>query len=117
MNQGMKMSAFEDELEATSELLKNPKISKEQARAYVRSLAWFRENRAGLEKAAWSVAELYRIGTLAFPYSEWGPGWLTLWNNEKCQPRLGGRGDIEFVLHEAGGDVVQTCWREKKFLS
>jgi hypothetical protein len=35
----------------------------------------------------------------------------------KCQPRLGGRGDVEFVLHEAGGDVVQTCWREKNFLS
>lgn len=111
------MSVFEEELEATSELLKNPKISKDQARAYARSLAWFRENRAGLEEAAWSVAELYRIGTLAFPYSEWGPGWLTLWNNEKCQPRLGSRGDIEFVLHEAGGDVIQTCWREKNYLS
>jgi hypothetical protein len=111
------MSVFEEELDATSELLKNPKISKDQARAYAISLAWFRENRAGLEAAAWSVAELYRIGTLAFPYSEWGPGWLTLWNNEKCQPRLGSRGDIEFVLHEAGGDVVQTCWREKNFLS
>ncbi len=111
------MSAFEDELEATGELLKNEKISKDQARAYVRSLAWFRENSAGLEAAGWSVSELYRIGTLAFPYSEWGPGWLTLWNNDKCQPRLGGRGDVEFVLHEAGGDVVQTCWREKNFLS
>ena len=111
------MSAFDDELEASGELLKNGKISKDQARAYVRSLAWFRENRAGLEAAGWEVAELYRIGTLAFPYSEWGPGWLTLWNNEKCRPRLGGRGDIEFVLHEAGGDVVQTCRREKNYLS
>ncbi|MGE4443266.1 MAG: hypothetical protein AB7D27_17540 [Desulfomicrobium sp.] len=111
------MPAFDDELEASGELLKNAMISKDQARAYVRSLAWFRENRAGLEAAGWNVAELYRIGTLAFPYSEWGPGWLTLWNNEKCRPRLGGRGDIEFVLHEAGGDVVQTCRREKSYLS
>lgn len=111
------MSAFDDELEASGELLKNAMISKEQARAHARSLAWFRENRTGLEAAGWNVAELYRIGTLAFPYSEWGPGWLTLWNNEKCRPRLGGRGDIEFVLHEAGGDVVQTCRREKSYLS
>ena len=111
------MSAFEDELEATGELLKNAKISKDQARGYVRSLAWFREDSARVEAARWSVSELYRMGTPAFPYSEWGPGWLTLWNNEKCQPRLGGRGDVVFVLHEAGGDVVQTCWREKNFLS
>jgi len=111
------MSAFEQELEATGDLLKNGKISKDQARAYVKSLAWFRENGAGLLEAGWSAAELYRMGTLAYPDSEWEPGWLTLWNNEKCQPRLGGRGDIEFVLHEAGGDVVQTCRREKNYLS
>lgn len=111
------MSAFEQELEATAELLKNGKIAKDQARAYVKSLAWFRENRDALEAAGWSVDELYHIGTLAFPYSEWGPGWMTLWNNEKCQPRLDVKGDIEFVLHEAGGDVVQTCRRTKNYLS
>jgi hypothetical protein len=111
------MSAFEQELEATGELLKNEKISKELARAYVRSLAWFRQNLAELEAAGWSVAELYRIGTLSFPYSEWGPGWLTLWNNEKCSPRLGRRGEIEFVLHEAGGDVVQSCRLDRSYLS
>jgi hypothetical protein len=111
------MSAFEQELEATAELLKNGKIAKDQARAYVKSLVWFRENKDALETAGWSVEELYRIGTLAFPYSEWGPGWLTLWNNEKCLPRIGGKGDIEFVLHEAGGDVVQTCRLNKNYLS
>lgn len=111
------MSDFERELEESAELLKNPKISKEQARAHARSLAWFRAHGAELLQAGWTVDELYRIGTLAFPYSEWGPGWLTLWNNEKCEPRLGGRGSIEFVLHEAGGDVVQTCRLEKNFLS
>ena len=63
------------------------------------------------------MEELYRVGTLAFPYSEWGPGWLTLWNNEKCLPRICGKGDIEFVLHEAGGDVVQTCRLSKNYLS
>jgi hypothetical protein len=111
------MSTFEQELEATAELLKDGKIAKEQARAYAKSLAWFGENSAALAAAGWSVAELYRIGTLAFPYSEWGPGWLTLWNNEKCRPRLGGKGHIEFVLHEAGGDVVQTCRLNKNYLS
>lgn len=111
------MTAFEQELEASAELLKNGKIAKDQARAYAKSLAWFRERGAELEAAGWTVAELYRVGTLAFPYSEWGPGWLTLWNNEKCRPRLGGRGDIEFVLHEAGGDVVQTCRLNKNYLS
>jgi hypothetical protein len=111
------MSAFEKDLEASAELLKNERIAKDQARAHAKSLAWFRENKDALEAAGWSVAELYRIGTLAFPYSEWGPGWLTLWNNEKCQPRLGGKGDIEFVLHEAGGDVVQTCRLKKNYLS
>lgn len=111
------MSAFEQELEATIDELKSGKISKEQARAHARSMAWIRENRAGLEAAGWTVAELYRVGTLSFPYSEWGPGWLTLWNNEKCEPRLSGRGDIEFVLHEAGGDVVQTCRLKKSHLS
>ncbi len=111
------MTAFEQELEASAELLKHPRISKEQARAHARSLAWFRAHAAELDRAGWSVAELYRVGTLAFPYSEWGAGWLSLWNNEKCEPRLGGRGYIEFVLHEAGGDVVQTCWLKKNFLS
>jgi hypothetical protein len=111
------MSAFEQELEATGELLKNEKISKDLARAYARSLAWFREKRAELEEAGWRVDELYRIGTLSFPYSEWGPGWMTLWNNEKCSPRLGRRGEIEFVLHEAGGEVVQSCRLDKSFLS
>ena len=111
------MSVFEQELEATGELLKNEKISKELARAYARSLPWFREKRAELEAVGWRVDELYRIGTLAFPYSEWGPGWMTLWNNEKCSPRLGRRGEIEFVLHEAGGEVVQSCRLDKSFLS
>lgn len=111
------MSEFEQELEATGELLKNGKISKDLARAYPKSLAWFREKQAELEAAGWSVAELYRIGPLSFPYSEWGPGWMTLWNNEKCSPRLGCRGEIEFVLHEAGGDVVQSCRLDKSFLS
>ena len=46
----------------------------------------------------------------------WGPGWLTLWNNEKCEPRLDERGNIEFVLNEAGGKVVQTCWVAGHFL-
>ncbi len=111
------MSAFEEELEASAELLKGGKIAKEQARAYARSLVWFREHSQELAEAGWTVADLYRIGTLAFPYSEWGPGWLSLWNNEKCEPRLGNRGSLEFVLHEAGGDVVQTCWLVKNFLS
>lgn len=111
------MTTFEQELEASADLLKNDKISKEQARAYVRSLAWFRENAQALAEAGWGVAELYRIGTLSFPYSEWGPGWLPLWNNEKCEPRLGGRGSIEFVLHEPGGDVVQTSLLHKDHLS
>lgn len=111
------MPTFEQELEASAELLQSGKISKEQARAYARSSDWFRAHAADLAGAGWTVAELYRLGTLAFPYSEWGPGWLTLWNNEKCEPRLGGRGCIEFVLHEAGGDVVQTCRLEKTYLS
>ena len=111
------MTAFEQELEATIDELKSGKISKEQARAHARSMAWIRENREGLEAAGWTVGELYRVGTLSFPYSEWGPGWLTLWNNEKCEPRLSGRGNIEFVLHEAGGDVVQTCLLKKSHLS
>lgn len=107
---------FLDELEASVELLKNPFVTKELVRAHARSLPWFRTHAPHLEKKGWTVAELYRIGTLAFPYSEWGPGWLTVWNNEKSEPRLSDRGHIEFVLHEAGGDVVQTCWREKRFL-
>ncbi len=111
------MSTFDQELEAAGELLKNEKISKEQARAYAKSLPWVREHWSGLVESGWTVADVYRIGTLSFPYSEWGPGWLTLWNNEKCEPRLGSQGNIKFVLHEAGGDVVQTCWRVKKFLS
>ncbi|HCU68744.1 MAG TPA: hypothetical protein DGF30_05860 [Desulfomicrobium sp.] len=111
------MPTFEQELESSAELLKCGKISKEQGRAHARSLAWFRAHAAQLAEAGWTVPELYRVGTLSFPYSEWGPGWLTLWNNEKCEPRLGARGSIEFVLHEAGGDVVQTCRLEKSFLS
>ena len=111
------MSEFEQELEATAELIKSENISKEQARAHARSTAWIRENQPGLVAAGWTVADLYKVGTLSFPYSDWGPGWLTLWNNEKCEPRLGSRGNIEFVLHEAGGDVVQTCWLKKSFLS
>lgn len=110
------MSSFEEELEVSVDLLKNGKVSKDQARAHARSIVWFRDNAKALAEAGWTVAELYRIGTLAFPYSEWGPGWLSLWNNEKCEPRLDSRGNIEFVLHEAGGDVVQTCWVEKSFL-
>lgn len=111
------MTTFGQELEATADLLKHPRISKEQTRAYARSLAWFREHGHELAEAGWSVDELYRVGTLAFPYSEWGPGWLSLWNNEKCQPRIGDRGCIEFVIHEAGGDVVQTCRLHKNHLS
>jgi hypothetical protein len=111
------MTAFAQELQASVELLGHEKISKDQARAHARSLAWFTDNQAALERAGWTVAELYRIGTLPFPYSEWGPGWLNLWNNEKCEARLNSRGNIEFVLHEAGGDVVQTCWLEKRFVS
>jgi hypothetical protein len=111
------MTTFEQELEASAELLSSPKVSKEQGRAHARSLAWFKAHAAELAAAGWTVSGLYRVGTLAFPYSEWGPGWLCLWNNEKCEPRLGDRGSIEFVLHEAGGDVVQTCWLEKPFLS
>ncbi len=114
---GQDMTTFEQELEASADLLKNPKISKEQARAYARSLAWFREHGQALVGAGWSVDELYRVGTLAFPYSEWGPGWLSLWNNEKCESRLGDRGSIEFVIHEAGGDVIQTCRLHKTHLS
>jgi hypothetical protein len=111
------MTTFEQELEASADLLKNDKILKEQARAYARSVAWFRERAQALAEAGWSVSELYRVGTLSFPYSEWGPGWLSLWNNEKCEPRLGDRGCIEFVLHEAGGDVVQTSLLHKNHLS
>lgn len=111
------MSTFEQELEESAALLQGGKISKEQARAFARSSAWFKAHAADLAAAGWTVSDLYRLGTLAFPYSEWGPGWLTLWNNEKCEPRLGGRGSIEFVLHEAGGDVVQTCRLEKTYLS
>jgi len=111
------MSAFVQELEASTELLGHERIGREQARAQARSLAWFKVNWQALEAAGWTVTELYRVGTLPLPYSEWGPGWLPLWNNEKCEPRLDGRGNIEFVLHEAGGEVIQTCWREKFFLS
>lgn len=111
------MATFQEELSASVELLSHALLSKEQARAHARSLAWFTDHAAELAEAGWTVSELYRIGSLAFPYSEWGPGWLSLWNNEKCEPRLGDRGSLEFVLHEAGGDVVQTCWLEKPFLS
>jgi len=111
------MSIFEEELDATGALLKNEKITKELARAYSRSVNWVRGHAAELETAGWTVEKLYRIGTLAFPYSSWGPGWLTLWNNEKCEPRLNSRGNLEFVLREAGGDVIQTCWVEKSFLA
>ena len=75
-----------------------------------------REHASALEGAGWTVERLYRVGALPFPYSEWGPGWLTLWNNEKCEPRLDERGNIEFVLNEAGGKVVQTCWVAGHFL-
>lgn len=111
------MSQFVTQLEESTQLLKHPLVTKELAKAYARSEKWFREHATDLERAGWSVESLYRVGRLAFPYSEWGPGWLTLWNNEKSEPRLGSRGDIEFVLHEAGGKVLQTCWLRKSFLS
>ncbi len=111
------MSEFLAALDESAQLLKHPFITKDLTRAHGRSEKWFREHAQELELAGWSVEALYRIGRLAFPYSEWGPGWLTLWNNEKSEPRLGSRGDIEFVLREAGGTVVQTCWLRKTFLS
>jgi hypothetical protein len=111
------MSEFLSELDESVQLLKHPMITKDLARAYVRSEKWFREHADEVERAGWSIETLYRVGRLAFPYSEWGPGWLTLWNNDKSEPRLGSRGDIEFVLHEAGGNVVQTCWLHKGFLA
>lgn len=111
------MSLKEEDLTGTEELLKNPILSKEQVRAYSRALAWVRENRDALGNAGWTVDELFRMGAMAYPYSEWGPAWLTLWNNDKCEPRLSGRGHIEFVLHEPGGDVVQTCRVRKNYLS
>lgn len=111
------MSEFDRDLLATEGLLKNAMVAKEQARAYARALPWMRGHGRELEAAGWTVEELFRIGTLNFPYSEWGPGWYSLWNNEKCEPRLTARGNIEFVLHEAGGDVVQTCWLQKRFLA
>ncbi len=114
---GEDMSEFERCLLETETLIKNPMIAKEQVRAHARSLPWMRANSQELQAAGWSVDELYRIGTLCFPYSEWGPGWFSLWNNEKCEPRISDRGNIEFVLHEAGGDVVQTCWLKKSFLA
>lgn len=115
--QGEDMSRFIAELDGSAQFLKHPLITKELARAYARSEKWFREHATELEDAGWSVEVLYRVGRLAFPYSEWGPGWLTLWNNDKSEPRLGSRGDIEFVVHEAGGHVVQTCWLRANFLS
>lgn len=110
------MSIFMSELEDTRKLLTQPVISRDLARAYERSLPWIREHAAALEGAGWTVERLYRVGALPFPYSDWGPGWLTLWNNEKCEPRLDARGNIEFVLKEAGGKVVQTCWAVEHFL-
>lgn len=110
------MSLSEEDLAATVELLRHPLLARDQVRAHARALAWMRANREELERAGWSVERLFHIGTLAYPYSDWGPGWLTLWNNEKCEPRLDGRGNLEFVLHEAGGDVVQTCWIKTPFL-
>lgn len=111
------MSAFEHALEVTVELLKNPLITKDQVRAHGRSMAWILERKDALEAAGWTVDDLYRVGTLSYPYSEWGPGWLSLWNHEKCEPRLGSRGNIEFVLHEPAGDVIQTCWLSKNYLT
>lgn len=111
------MSLNDEDLIGTEELLKNPILAKEQARAYARAVSWMRENREDLERAGWTVEELFRIGAMAYPYSEWGPAWMTLWNNDKCEPRLNDRGHIEFVLHEPGGDVVQTCWVRKKYLA
>lgn len=111
------MTEFERELGETETLLKNPLVTKDLAKAYARSVAWVGQNGQDLERHGWTVARLYMIGALSFPYSEWGPGWLTLWNNEKCEPRLDSRGNIEFVLHEAGGRVIQTCWCRPNFLS
>lgn len=108
--------SFIEELYNMRELLKHPLVSRDLARAGERSLPWMREHASALEGAGWTVERLYRVGELPFPYSEWGPGWLTLWNNEKCEPRLDERGNIEFVLNEAGGKVVQTCWVAGHFL-
>lgn len=111
------MSLFLDDLEATDQMLDHPLIYKELIKARVRSQSWIKANSHALQEAGWTVEKLYLIGALPYPYSEWGPGWLTLWNSEKCEPRLGSRGSIEFVLHEGGGNVVQTCWLDKPFLN
>jgi len=111
------MSTLLNELEATEALLKHPLVTKELAKAYQRSSDWLRKNAQIFEDVGWSVDVFYKLGHLAFPYSDWGPGWLPLWNSDTCELKVTAKGNLEFVLHEAGGDVVQTYWHQRHFLA
>lgn len=111
------MSNFLSELEQTEALLKHPLVTRELSKAFAASLEWARKHAEELDGAGWTVQDFFRVGHLAFPYSGWGPGWIPHWSWDKCEVAISDRGNLEFTLHEAGGDVVQTYWLHKHFVA
>ena len=98
-----------DRPEVPEEVMKqHPYITPELRRNYTSSIVWIREHWGELLECGWTWDKVFFLGNLPYPLGLWGVAWFSLWGREDLEITITSGGDLHCVLHEPGGDVVQT---------
>ncbi len=102
-----------DTPEVPREILEeHPALTPELRSNYAASIGWIREHWEELLERGWTWDKVFFIGTLPYPLGLWGIAWFSLWGREDLEIDFTSGGDLTCVLHEPGGDVVQTMRKD-----
>ena len=103
-------AAFPKDIPGIPEVVmeKHAYITPELRRNYEVSIVWIKEHWDELVAHGWTWDELFFMGTLPYPLGCWGIAWFSLWDREDLEITFSPQGDLTCVLHEPGGNVVQT---------
>jgi len=91
---------------------KHAYITPELRRNYEASNPWIKAHWDELLGYGWTWDKLFFMGTLPYPLGSWGIAWFSLWDREDLEITFTPKGDLTCVLHEPGGDVIQTMRKD-----